>query len=276
MTVGFADQTGVDDIRATIELDTALTGTDPDGTVSWSVADAATGGLGAPTVTLGLLNDFTHVDAADMLNGLGQLAAAIVSSQSTRDLDLPFLQEPMREAVDFAQPLLDFLRQQGEAAVICGRQDGDPPTGGYWNAATGDELWCQAVMLENPATVEWTVEGVSASTDLATAGLNPTATAAVTLGANAVDGVRVEFRLPGESLVDPPAHSVTPALPDSAGAGRQAGQPGRFRSGRAGAGVRSGHPQPDLPPASERWGTASLPAVAPPLTSATSSRAPPA
>ena len=162
VTVGFTDQPG-DDIRATVNLDTPLTtGADPDGTISWVVANAAAG-LGAPTVALNVLNDFTHIDAADMLGGLGQLATAIISAQNTRDLDLPFLQEGMKKAVDFAQPLLDFLKQQGEAAIICGRQDGDPPTGGYWNAAAGDKLWCQAIMLQNPAAVKWKVEGVEVS-----------------------------------------------------------------------------------------------------------------
>ena len=149
VTVGFTDQPG-DDIRATVNLDTPLTGAKPDGTISWVVADAAAG-LGAPTVALNVLNDFTHIDAADMLGGLGQLATAIISAQNHRDLDLPFLQEGMKKVVDFAQPLLDFLKQQGEAAIICGRKDGDPPTGGYWNAAAGDKLWCQAIMLQNPA-----------------------------------------------------------------------------------------------------------------------------
>jgi Ca2+-binding RTX toxin-like protein len=210
VTVGFTDQPGAD-IQATVDLHTPLTGADPDGTISWVVQDAAAG-LGAPTVALNVLNDFTHIDAADMLSGLGQLATAIISAQSTRDLDLPFLQEGMKKAVDFAQPLLDFLKQQGEAAIICGRKDGDPPTGGYWNAAAGDKLWCQAIMLQNPAAVKWKVEGgeVKVNPDLNTAGLDPTATVPVTLGANAIDGVRLEFWLPGEPAGGPAPHAVTP------------------------------------------------------------------
>ena len=58
--------------------------------------------------------------------------------------------------------------------------------------------------------MKWKVEGVQVPADPNTAGLNPTATVPVTLGANAIDGVRLEFWLPGEPSDRPAPHTVTP------------------------------------------------------------------
>jgi Ca2+-binding RTX toxin-like protein len=195
--VAFVDSPG-GAVSATLNLDSNLIPGSPDGTITL-VDDDLTNGLSDPSVSLGALEDFTNVNSAQVFGGLTQLAAALIAAHNVSDLEFPFLQDRLGDGFSFADPLIEFLQQQGDAAILCGATSTDPPTGDVSNLPGGKEFFCQAVALQNPASVTWSITNgmiLGNATELATVGINPTANVKFTLTSAGSPQVQVQFSDP--------------------------------------------------------------------------------
>jgi Ca2+-binding RTX toxin-like protein len=229
ISVDFVDDEATDAVDATLNLDSSLiTTTDPDATIQL-IDDSLVDGLATePTLfQLNALEDFTQVNPVDMLGGINQMAAALLAAENISDVGLPFLEENLGEAFDFAQPVLDLVRKQGEAAIICGTEGSDPPRGGLFAIPAGEVVYCQAIALQNPEQVRWDVEGADSSTFTYTnsdgtdtvvtntVGTNPTGLFSFEMpDPGGTPAVSVSFSLAGESWsnpdTDPAPHMVEP------------------------------------------------------------------
>jgi Ca2+-binding RTX toxin-like protein len=196
------DYTAGSSVNFTLTLDTELISGTPDASITLEDSDLGDG-LNPATIELGVLGDFTNIQPAEVLGGLNQMAAALLGGQNIGDLQLPFLQESLGDTFVFAEPLIDFLEGQGEAAIICGTNgDTDPPTGSVWNLPAGTTVYCQAITLENPTSVNWTITNgtVDANGDnVNTVGTNPSENAEFTLTEGGCPKVKVEFTFPSDS-----------------------------------------------------------------------------
>jgi len=204
------DYTAGSSVNATLTLDTELISGSPDASIILEDSDLGNG-LDPATIDLGALSDFTNIQPAEVLGGLNQMAAALLGGQNMGDLQLPFLQESLGDTFAFAEPLIDLLKGQGEAAIICGTSDTDPPTGSVWNLPANSTVYCQAITLENPDSVVWTITNGTVDANgnnVATVGTNPTENAEFTLTAGGCPQVKVDFTLPSDSPGQ--THTVTP------------------------------------------------------------------
>jgi Ca2+-binding RTX toxin-like protein len=194
-------------VSATLNLDATLIPGSPDGTLAINDTDLSNG-LDNPDVTLNALGKFTNVRPADVWSGVTQLAAAWLAAQNAGDVQLPFLQEEFGDAFKFAQPLLDFLQRQGDAAIVCGTQNTDPPTGPTSNLPSDATVYCQGVALQNPLSVTWTISNGTVTNNgtlTTTVGVNPSANAQFTLTSAGRPQVQVQFTDPGGQ-----SHTVIP------------------------------------------------------------------
>ena len=206
-SVGFADTPG-DDLAAVLSFTATAPLTPLTGSISIADPNLADGFDPLVTPSLGSLGDFTNIDPLQMLNGLSQMAAGLIASQAASDPRLPFLQQKFGDAFAFAQPLIDFLHQQGDAAIVCGTNDADLPTGDVSNLSSGTTVYCQAVTLQNPSAVTWSIANgtVDANATLTgTVGTNPAINATFTLTATGAPQVQLQFTDPVGA-----AHTVTP------------------------------------------------------------------
>ena len=195
LNIAFVDEPG-NAIDATLNLEAKtveggeLIPGSPDATVTLLDADL-TNGIDDPTIQLNALGGFANLSRDDMLTGVAQLATSLVSAQTIGDLPIPFLRQNLSDIFFFAQPLVDFVAQQGATDIICGTQPGTtelPPSGSLLGLTAGTAVYCRAYTFENPATVDWdilsgTVDGNE--TNIATVGTNPTTNVTFTLG---IDG----------------------------------------------------------------------------------------
>ena len=182
-------------VDASLSLDSPLAGVLPGSVV---LVDDPSDGVDEPSVVLGDdLEAFTNVNAAEVLSGLSEFASGLVAAQLTADLDLPFLRESLSASGIFAGPLATYIRTQGDAAIICGPQDTDPPLGDTSRLISGDLVYCQAVTAVEGTSVTWD-SGSGGSVDangsnVATVGTNPTERAEITLGVEGIRGISVFF-----------------------------------------------------------------------------------
>lgn len=196
--MGFREEAG-DEIAITLNLDSSLIGTPAsvDGTITL-IDDDVTNGINAPTVSLGLLDDFTNLKPTQILSGLATLASTVGAAELITDVQLPFMQQSIGSTIEFAQPLLDFIRQQSTASIVCGTIADDPPRGDFANLSIGDEFFCQATGLDIPFEIRWintsSVMVVSNGTDLDTAGINPTDYVTMMMTEEGRPDIRFEFK----------------------------------------------------------------------------------
>src|SRR3990172_4098297 len=205
--VAFVNAPG-DDVAATLNFETSAPLNVLSGSVALADPSLADGFNPAVTPSLGPVGDFANMDPVQMLNGVGQVAAGLIASQAAGDLPLPFLQQRFGDAFAFAQPLIEFLHQQGDAAIVCGVTDTDLPTGDVSNLLAGDTVYCQAVTLQNPLSVTWTIAigtGGANATATTTVGINPTVNASFTLTSAGRPQVQVQFNDEGGGF-----HTVSP------------------------------------------------------------------
>lgn len=202
--VAFLEEAG-NEVDITLDLDATLldgAGT-VDGTISL-VDDNLTDGLNSPVVALDLLADFTNINPTQIMSGLTSLAATANAAELFGNVRLPFLNKSLAETFQFAEPLLEFLRQQTDAAIVCGTIDDNPPSGDVINLFKDDEFFCQATTVDIPLGVQWltgtNVAVVSVATDRDTIGTNPTANVRLEMTANGRPDVKLEFTDP-ESVV---------------------------------------------------------------------------
>jgi hypothetical protein len=196
VTVAFADGTG-DDINGNLTLDASVIPGSPDGSVSWLDADL-TDGPGTPSVTLDFLEDFTHINANAVFGGIASATTALLAAQQSGDLELPFLKDSLSDVFYFADPLVQFVHELGDAAIVCGPNDTIPPSGPIFGLEPGDTVYCQAYTINPVDLVDWKIDGGIASSDLNTVGPNPSATTTLVLGAGGMDSVTLDYRFQGE------------------------------------------------------------------------------
>ncbi|MCB0037972.1 MAG: hypothetical protein KDE51_28255, partial [Anaerolineales bacterium] len=143
-------------------------------------------GINDPNINLAGLEPFLNIDQIDLLSGVNKLGANLAAVQLAGDLHLPFFQEQLAEVFAFTDPLRSFLEKQGDAAVICGTVDGAPPMGILINLPVNQEIFCRAITLEEPTSVQWNItNGTKTGNDTEpdTVGTNPGTSATFTLGA---------------------------------------------------------------------------------------------
>jgi hypothetical protein len=190
----------------------------PDGYVELADNDL-TDGLGPPVaLELGELARLDNVQADDVLAGLASLASGLIAAQGRADAQLPngrlpYLGNSFSDAFSVAEPLGRFIQQQGDAAILCGTVDSDPPSGEAWRVAAGTTVYCQAITVSDAEMVAWTIDPAAGSilangTMTTTVGPNPTANAAFAVTVDGSLPISVTFTLP----TDPAgrSHTVTP------------------------------------------------------------------
>ncbi|HYF66145.1 MAG TPA: hypothetical protein VD886_25175, partial [Herpetosiphonaceae bacterium] len=134
-------------------------------------------GFDIPSIDWGGLVDFSNLSPVDILNGLGQLVSSLGALEQLGSPDLPFLQGSFASVLDFTAPLLDFLRQQGDAAMVCGTQDSDPPLGSIRDLPANTPVYCQAVTFLGSTAATWSIANGTVTTNgtaTSTVGQNPT------------------------------------------------------------------------------------------------------
>ena len=241
VTVAFADATG-NDIDGNLTLDASIIPGAPDASVVWHDASLADG-PGTPTVTLNALDDFTNINASDIFGGLASATTALLSAQQNGDLQLPFLKESLSDLFHFADPLVSFIHELGDAAIVCGPNNTVPPSGPIFGLASGDTVYCRAYTINPVDLVDWKVGGTSSSTDVDTVGPNPSAAATLVLGTGGLDSVTLDFRFQGEADT---TRLVPAALPHGGSTDRQAHQHRGHRHRHAR--LRCRQEDSDLPP----------------------------
>ncbi|HEX6290153.1 MAG TPA: calcium-binding protein [Herpetosiphonaceae bacterium] len=182
--IKLVDDPSTNAINAQISLDSTLIDGSPDGTIILVDASLADG-LSAPSLNLSALTDFTNIDPAEVLSGLAQLASGLLASQGVTDPKLPFLKERLGDAMAFAEPLVAFIKRQGDAAIICGKNNTTPPTGDVTSARAGDVVYCQAVALQTPTAATWSIKSGTGTLGVNTTGANALKTVGVSPTANA-------------------------------------------------------------------------------------------
>ncbi len=197
VTVAFVDAPG-NDVDASLTLDAAIVPGAPDATVFWQDASLADG-PGTPTVTLNALDDFTNVNASNIFSGLASATTALLAAQQSGDLQLPFLKDSLGDLFQFADPLVDFVHELGDAAIVCGPNDTVPPSGPIFGLKSGDTVFCRAYTINPVDLVDWKIDGVSSNTSLTTVGPSPSTSAQLVLGAGGLDSVTLDFHFQGES-----------------------------------------------------------------------------
>ena len=194
VAAALVDEPG-DAVSATLNLDTTLISGSPDRTITLTDSSLVDG-FNPAAPTLGSLLDFANIEPLDVLNGLNQLLAGLLSAEGLSAPDLPFLGGSLADTFNFADPLIQFIRQQADGAIICGTNNSDPPSGTTTNLPVGTAVYCQAIALQNTSTVTWTISNgtVSANaTNLNTVAPNPTANAAFSLTSAGRPLVKVVF-----------------------------------------------------------------------------------
>ncbi len=207
VSVAFADAPG-DDVSATFSVTTTAPLNALTGSVSFTDASLANGFDPTVTPALGPVGDFANMDPLKMLNGFSQMAASLLGTQAAGDLRLPFLRQQLGDTFAFAQPLIDFLHQQGDAAILCGTTNTDMPAGDVSNLSVGATVYCQAITLQNPTAATWSIANgtVAANGTLtSTVGTNPTVNASFTLTGPGAPQVQLQFTDPGGA-----SHTVMP------------------------------------------------------------------
>lgn len=208
LTIGYIDQPN-DDINIQLDLDNHLT-TGSDGTIQLVDANLADG-LTAPSFNLDPLSSFLNINRVDVLGGLSQLEGILTAAQFIGDLPLPMLSDNLSDVFHFTEPLLKFIRQQGDAAVLCGQTDTNPPMGLLLAARPGDNIYCRAITFEDPTDVTWHIEGGTADDNtsgadaLNTVGTNPTINATFTITSTDTPTISVDFNDPDGAM-----HTVYP------------------------------------------------------------------
>ena len=192
-TVGYvcAD---ADDVAATLELTSSLLPGTSEITLSDTCLADGLDNLDYSGLSSDVMN-FSNVSPTLVLQGLGVLASAVRGSQLAGDLPLPFIQQSLGEVFSFAQPLVDFIDEMAAAAIACGPIPEDPPRGDLQSLETGDTFYCQAIAVEQPDAVVWTVVDVvphvSCVSSAETVGPNPSANAVCIAAADGVPDVTV-------------------------------------------------------------------------------------
>ncbi len=191
INLSVVDQPG-NDVAATLNIDTTLISGSPDKTLTFADASLADG-FNLPTLDFGSLIDFTSVSPTDVLNGLSQLVASLMNLESLASPDLPFLQGKLSDVLDLAGPLIDFVHQQGDAALVCGTSDTDPPQGAVAALPAGATVYCQAVSLTNASSATWTIGNGT---------LNSSGPFTDTVGTNPNRNVQFTLTSPGRPQVE--------------------------------------------------------------------------
>ena len=161
--------------------------------------DSAAPAPNAPVVALQGLEPFTRIGADDALTGLSEFAAAMSTAQAKIDPRLPLLDKRFSDAFSPAGELQSLVEHQGSAAIVCGKADTQPPTGGD---LAGTTWYCQAVTKDPIANVSWhradgTTTGIAGATTATTAGPQPTTNITVT-GVDGEPDVQVTFDVTAE------------------------------------------------------------------------------
>ena len=187
-------------VNANVAIDTPLTSaTNPDATIDLS-DDNLSNGYGPITVSVPSLNrlaDFRSITPEQAVAGLAELAGGLTGIRNAGNPNLPFLQDGVAKVFDAAQPLLDLVDRY---AVVCGTQNGNPPTGDVSNLAPGTTVYCRAKTSLNPTgAATWTIaNGTPASVqDDAAApnstGNNPERTVSFTMSTGGAPDVSVSY-----------------------------------------------------------------------------------
>ena len=198
--VALLDGTG-NDLDVNLSLDSTLISGTGDGSLTWSTANrAATAPPAEPTLATGSeLGNFANVGADDMLAGLGQFTTALQAAEAEGDVPLPFLDAHLGDGYSPATKLLEYVRRQSDAVVVCGKTDTNPPGE---QTLPGDTWYCQAYAAHDAkaGSVTWTIaagQGTAGAnvTDIATVGVGPTKNAVFT-GVVGEPDVTVTFQDP--------------------------------------------------------------------------------
>jgi Ca2+-binding RTX toxin-like protein len=187
-----------DDVNASFNLTANLPGTPLTGSLTIVDPSLANGFEPIVTPSLGDLADFTNISADEALSGMAQFTAGLLGLQQAGDLKLPFMKEYMGDVFAFAEPVVNFIRQQGDADIVCGTQNTVPPRGEIKDLAAGSQIYCQAYALEATRTVTWTLKGtpdtvLSGDIYTPTVSMNPTSNVTFTLLAAGTPVVNVGF-----------------------------------------------------------------------------------
>jgi hypothetical protein len=102
------------------------------------------------------LRVFANIDSDTALAGLNSYAVSLNAALLAGEVQLPFLDMRFSDAFMPGQPILELVKQQTDALVICGKTDTLPPTG---DPAGANPLYCQAITIAEPAqVVSWMLE----------------------------------------------------------------------------------------------------------------------
>lgn len=102
------------------------------------------------------LRQFANIDSDTALAGLNAFGVSLNAALLSGEIQLPFLEMRISDAFSPGDALLELVRQQTDALVICGKTDTLPPTG---DPSTANPLYCQALTYANPSEViSWTLE----------------------------------------------------------------------------------------------------------------------
>ncbi len=195
--ISYVDNPGaVQALQASLYLDSAIIPGDPDASLIFTIPNASL--MLTPTVDLALsdLGNFTNLNPDDFLSGFAQLAAGLVGLQQAGDLKLPFLQQYLGDAFYFADPLIQFVQQQGVADVVCGSLNQIPPAGAVHNLPPGALVFCQAYALTNAQSVDWDIANgdlLAGETTTTTVGITPGSVVTFTLPTGGTPDVSVHF-----------------------------------------------------------------------------------
>lgn len=172
------------DVDIALDFNSTLISGDVDGTLVWSLTNAADAPSDSePTLTAGAhLENFARVSPDDVLAGLGQYATVLTGAEADSSHELPFLDAGLADVYSPAGRIVEFIKRQSDAAVICGKADTQPPSG---LGLPGTAWYCQAYTPVEPVatSIKWEItNGAKVSTDATgTAGVAPSANFAFTV-----------------------------------------------------------------------------------------------
>ncbi len=196
--VAYADQPG-DDVHIVPRVQPRTPGPAPqvplvaDTSAFSLIDDSLADGLLQPVPQLGQLAEFENVTPSQMLSGIQRLTAALGTAHLAGDQKLPFAASRLISTEVLLDPLVSFIRRHGDAAIVCGTEQGSiPPRGDPSNAAPDTTVYCQAITLRPVTAATW-LNGEGQFDPLTTVGPNPTATAPVKVPSAGFGAIELTF-----------------------------------------------------------------------------------
>ena len=162
----------------------------------------------ASALGLGPLAVMTNVEGEQLFSGANQVLAALMAIERQANPRLPFLKKGIADLFELSEPLQKFVKQQGEAVILCGTANGNPPSGDISRVGSGQSVFCQAVTtLPHVTNVSWTNIGpvtgapLGDPTNSSSVGSKPTATVEFKMAQEGRPNVQVSFKAEGTTHV---------------------------------------------------------------------------